>query len=124
MAVLLYLREAAREDVGRPSRARDASGLTVEGLDLGSFDAWTAQVERGEEGIAPSVVFLPMARVERIAARSRHAQPFRPPLRRLPTENRPNRSSRAALGGVGHDAIASAAFGLIEGLIGAHAAAP
>jgi hypothetical protein len=47
-------------------RERDASGLTVEGLDLASFDSWTTQVERGEEGIRPSIFFFPMARVERV----------------------------------------------------------
>jgi methylmalonyl-CoA/ethylmalonyl-CoA epimerase len=63
--VLLYLREP-HEKVWGVLRERDASGLTVEGLDLASFDAWTAQVERGEEGIAPSLMFVPMTRVERM----------------------------------------------------------
>jgi methylmalonyl-CoA/ethylmalonyl-CoA epimerase len=64
-AVLLYLREP-HEKMWGVLRERDASGLTIEGLDLASFDAWTVQVERREEGIAPSLVFLPMARVERM----------------------------------------------------------
>lgn len=64
-AVLLYLREP-HEKMWGVLRERDASGLTIEGLDLASFDSWTAQVERGEEGIAPSLLFLPMARVERM----------------------------------------------------------
>jgi methylmalonyl-CoA/ethylmalonyl-CoA epimerase len=64
-AVLVYLRDP-HEKVWGVLRERDASGLTLEGLDLASFDAWTAQVERGEAGITPSVVFLPMARVERV----------------------------------------------------------
>jgi len=64
-AVLLYLRDP-HEKLWGVLRERDASGLTVQGLDLASFDAWTAQVERGEEGITPSVLFLPMARVERV----------------------------------------------------------
>jgi hypothetical protein len=63
--VLLYLREP-HEKLWGVLREKDASGLTVEGLDLASFDSWTTQVERGEEGIRPSVVFLPMARVERV----------------------------------------------------------
>ena len=63
--VLVYLRDP-HEKLWGVLRERDASGLTVQGLDLASFDAWTAQVERGEEGIAPSVLFLPMARVERV----------------------------------------------------------
>jgi len=64
-AVLVYLRDP-HEKMWGVLRERDASGLTLQGLDLASFDAWTAQVERGETGITPSVVFLPMARVERV----------------------------------------------------------
>jgi methylmalonyl-CoA/ethylmalonyl-CoA epimerase len=64
-AVLLYLRDP-HEKMWGVLRERDASGLTVEGLDLASFDSWTTQVERGEEGIRPSLFFLPMARVERV----------------------------------------------------------
>jgi len=64
-AVLIYLR-GPQEKMWGVLRERDVSGLTVEGMDLASFDAWTSQVERGEEGITPSLVFLPMARVERV----------------------------------------------------------
>jgi methylmalonyl-CoA epimerase len=64
-AVLLYLRDP-HEKLWGVLCERDAAGVTVEGLDLASFDAWTAQVERGEDGITPSVVFVPMSRVERV----------------------------------------------------------
>jgi methylmalonyl-CoA epimerase len=64
-AVLVYLRDP-HEKMWGVLHERDASGLTVQGLDLASFDAWTAQVERGEAGITPSVLFLPMVRVERV----------------------------------------------------------
>jgi methylmalonyl-CoA/ethylmalonyl-CoA epimerase len=64
-AVLLYLRDP-HEKLWGVLRERDASGVTVEGLDLASFDAWMAQVERGDDGITPSLVFVPMARVERV----------------------------------------------------------
>ena len=64
-AVLVYLREP-QEKLWGVLRERDASGLTLEGMDLASFDAWTTQIERGEEGITPSTLFLPMARVERL----------------------------------------------------------
>lgn len=64
-AVLAYLRDP-HEKMWGVLRERDVSGVTLEGMDLASFDAWTSQVERGEEGIAPSVFFLPMARVERL----------------------------------------------------------
>jgi methylmalonyl-CoA epimerase len=63
--VLLYLRDP-HERLWGILRDRDASGVTIEGFDLASFDAWMAQVERGEEGIVPSLLFVPMARVERI----------------------------------------------------------
>jgi hypothetical protein len=62
---LLYLRDP-HEKLWGVLCERDAAGVTVEGLDLASFDAWTAQVERGEDGITPSVVFVPMSRVERV----------------------------------------------------------
>jgi methylmalonyl-CoA epimerase len=64
-SVLVYLRDP-HEKMWGVLRERDASGLTIEGLDLASFDAWTTQVERGEDGIRPSLFFLPMARVERV----------------------------------------------------------
>ena len=64
-SVLVYLRDP-HEKMWAVLRERDASGLTVEGLDLASFDAWTAQVEHGEDGIRPSLFFLPMARLERV----------------------------------------------------------
>jgi methylmalonyl-CoA/ethylmalonyl-CoA epimerase len=64
-AVLLYLRDP-HEKLWGVLRERDGSGVTVEGLDLASFEAWTSQVLRSEEGIAPSVVFIPMTRVERV----------------------------------------------------------
>jgi len=63
--LLVYLREP-QEKMWGVLRERDASGVTIEGMDLASVDAWTKQVERGEEGIVPSVLFFPMARVERI----------------------------------------------------------
>jgi methylmalonyl-CoA epimerase len=63
--VLLYLRDP-HEKLWGILRERDASGVTLEGLDLASFDAWMAQVERGEDGIVPSVLFIPMTRVERV----------------------------------------------------------
>ena len=64
--VLLYLREP-QEKIWGVLRELDSSGATVEGVDLASFDDWIAQVERDEPGIgAPSVLFIPMPRVEKI----------------------------------------------------------
>lgn len=65
-AVLLYLREP-QEKVWGILRDLGAQGVTVEGLDLGSFEAWMAEVERGESmPVGPSVLFYPMGRVEKI----------------------------------------------------------
>jgi methylmalonyl-CoA/ethylmalonyl-CoA epimerase len=63
--LLVYLREP-QEKMWGVLRERDGSGVTIEGMDLASVDAWTKQVERGEDGIVPSVLFFPMGRVERI----------------------------------------------------------
>ncbi len=65
-AVLVSLREP-QEKLWGLLRRLDATGLVLEGLDLASFDDWAAQVERHEPSVVgPSVIFLPMARVERI----------------------------------------------------------
>ena len=48
-------------------RRMDPAGVIVEGIDLASFDDWIAQIERGEESVVgPSLVFVPMGRVERL----------------------------------------------------------
>jgi methylmalonyl-CoA/ethylmalonyl-CoA epimerase len=63
--VLAYLRDP-QEKMWGVLRERDASGVTLEGMDLASVDAWTSQVEKGQTGIAPSVLFFPMGRIERL----------------------------------------------------------
>jgi len=48
--------------------ALDAAGVTVRGMDLGSFDDFIRQVRSGEEStVGLAFVFYPMHRVERIA---------------------------------------------------------
>ena len=64
-AVLAYLGDPQEKLFGVMHRM-DASGVVVEAVDLSSFDEWIAQVERGEEGVGPSVLFLPMRRVEKL----------------------------------------------------------
>ncbi len=65
-AVLVYLREPA-EKLWGVLRRLDAKGVVLEGIDLASFDDWIRQVERDEPSIVgPSLLFLPMMRVERI----------------------------------------------------------
>jgi methylmalonyl-CoA/ethylmalonyl-CoA epimerase len=64
--VLAYLREPQEKLFGLLRRI-DASGVVLEGVDLSSFDDWVAQIERNEETVVgPSVLFVPMARVERL----------------------------------------------------------
>lgn len=65
-AALLYLREP-HEKLWGVLRRLDVAGVVLEGVDLGSFDDWVRQIERGEEDtIGPSVLFMPMVRVEKI----------------------------------------------------------
>jgi methylmalonyl-CoA/ethylmalonyl-CoA epimerase len=64
-AVLAYLGDPSEKLFGVLHRL-DPAGVVLEAVDLGSFDDWIAQVERGEEGIGPSVLFLPMRRVEKL----------------------------------------------------------
>lgn len=64
-AILAYLGDPPEKLFGVLHRM-DAAGIVLEAVDLGSFDDWVAQVERGEDGIGPSVLFLPMRRVEKL----------------------------------------------------------
>jgi methylmalonyl-CoA/ethylmalonyl-CoA epimerase len=64
--VLAYLREPS-EKLWGVLRRLDPAGVTIEGVDLGSFDDWVAQVEREEEPVVgPSILFVPMTRVEKV----------------------------------------------------------
>jgi hypothetical protein len=64
--IVVYLREP-RERLWGILRGLDAAGITVEGCDLDSFDAWLRSVAGGEEPRAlVSVFFFPMGRVERL----------------------------------------------------------
>ena len=64
--VLIYLRQP-QEKLWGVLRRLDSAGVSVEGIDLGSFDDWIAQIERGEEDIVgPSMLFVPMGRVEKV----------------------------------------------------------
>lgn len=64
--VLLYLREP-QEKLWGVLRRLDPTGVIVEGIDLGSFEDWVAQIERDEESVVgPSVIFVPMLRLEKL----------------------------------------------------------
>lgn len=51
-------------------RSMDAIGIVIQGVDLNSFDDWVRQIGEGGEGLSPSTVFFPLARVEKILADS------------------------------------------------------
>lgn len=64
--ILLYLREP-QEKLWGVLRRLDPTGVIVEGIDLGSFEDWVAQIEREEESVVgPSVIFVPMLRLEKL----------------------------------------------------------
>jgi len=64
--VLLYLREP-QEKLWGVLRKMDGNGVVLEGIDLGSFDGWLAQLEREEQSVVgPSVLFVPTMRLEKI----------------------------------------------------------
>jgi methylmalonyl-CoA/ethylmalonyl-CoA epimerase len=64
--VLLYLREP-KEKLWGLLRRIDSAGVVLEGIDLSSFDDWIVQIDREEESVVgPSVLFVPMGRVEKI----------------------------------------------------------
>lgn len=64
--VLAYLREP-QEKLWGLLRKLDPSGVVLEGVDLGSFDDWAAQIEQDEPTVVgPSLLFIPMGRIERL----------------------------------------------------------
>ncbi len=65
-AVLLYLHNP-QEKLWGVLRRLDTNGVLFEGVDLGSFDDWVAQLEREETSVVgASLIFIPMTRLERI----------------------------------------------------------
>jgi len=64
--VLLYLREP-QEKLWGLLRRLDSTGVVVEAIDLASFEDWVGQIEREEETVVgPSVLFVPMLRLEKM----------------------------------------------------------
>lgn len=64
-AVLVNLQNP-REKVWGILLAIQASGITVRGIDLNSFDDWSRSVGRGDSEMGLSTMFLPIHRVERV----------------------------------------------------------
>lgn len=64
--VLLYL-SSPREKVFGILLSLEPAGVAVRGMDLVSLEDWMRQEARGDRpGLAPSSVFYPMTRVERV----------------------------------------------------------
>jgi len=65
--VLVYLRDP-QEKLWGLLRQMDGTGVSVEGVDLHSFEDWLASLDRDSDESfgGPSVTFIPMARVEKI----------------------------------------------------------
>lgn len=64
-AVLVNLQNP-REKVWGVLLSIQASGITVRGIDLNSFDDWSRSVGRGDAEMGLSTMFLPIHRVERV----------------------------------------------------------
>jgi len=64
--ILAYLHEP-QEKLWGVLKRMDPAGIVLEGIDLASFDDWVAQIERREESVVgPSILFVPMRRVDKI----------------------------------------------------------
>ncbi len=64
--VIAYL-QAPKERFWGVLLSLNATGLTLRGMDLGSFDDWMQQVARGDEpSIGLTTTFFPMARIEKL----------------------------------------------------------
>lgn len=66
--VVLYLSNPRERLVG-VIRSIDATGLSLEGMDLEAWDDWISQWARSEESpISPSLQYFPMSRVDKMLA--------------------------------------------------------
>ena len=65
--VIVYL-HSPKEKMWGVILELNSSGVYLCGIDLNTFDDWLRTIIRGERNIGPSQVFLPMWRVERVAA--------------------------------------------------------
>jgi hypothetical protein len=63
--VILYL-QSPRERYWGVVRAIDATGVVIQGGELGGFDAWVRQVAEGAPNASASTIFFPLNRVEKV----------------------------------------------------------
>jgi hypothetical protein len=65
-AVLVYLQDP-QEKLWGLLRRLDSAGAMLLGIDISSFDDWISQVDHNEESVVgPSLIFVPMRRVEKM----------------------------------------------------------
>ena len=64
-AVIAYLQNP-RERFWGLVRALDGTGIVLQGVDLDSFDHWVRQVTENGAAAAPSTVFFPLLRLEKV----------------------------------------------------------
>lgn len=92
--VIAYLKDP-RERFWGIVRRLDATGLVMEGIELGSFDDWVRQVGEGGTGLSLSTVFYPLLRVEKLLL---DAEDGAVPSMASQFEKRVGRTLREALG--------------------------
>ena len=63
--VIVYL-QSPRERYWGLVRAIDATGIVIQGTELGGFDDWMRQVAEGAPNTTPSTTFFPLNRVEKV----------------------------------------------------------
>lgn len=67
-SIVIISLASPKEKIWGQLLALNAAGVTVRGMDIGSFDDFVRQVRSGEEStVGLAVVFYPMHRLERIA---------------------------------------------------------
>ena len=99
-AVVIAYLQNPRERFWGVVRSLDATGLVMEGIELGSFDDWVRQVGEGGAGLSLSTVFFPLLRVEKLLLDS-DGGPV--PSMAAQFERRVGRSLREVLGWAGPD---------------------
>jgi hypothetical protein len=63
--VIVYLQNPRERHWG-VVRSLDATGIVIQGTDLDGFDDWVRQVAAGGDVPRPSIIFFPLARVEKV----------------------------------------------------------
>ena len=65
-AVVIAYLQNPRERFWGVVRSLDGVGIVIQGVDLDSFDAWVRQAAEEGDSAAPSTVFFPLLRVEKV----------------------------------------------------------